>query len=118
MPTIDFPNSPTVDQEFTSGNRTWIWNGVSWDAVGTIQAPGPANELTVGTVVTTEPGLDAVVTITGESPAQTINFELPQGIQGPPGNLSNLTAIEPIVYNSSTSTLSMSYSQTFMMMGA
>lgn len=118
MPSIDFPANPQVNDEFTSGGRTWIWNGVAWDAKGTIQAPGPANELTVGTVATTTPGSNAVVTITGESPAQTINFELPQGIQGPPGNLSNLTAIEPIVYNSSTSTLSLSYSQTFLMMGA
>jgi hypothetical protein len=29
---IDFPNSPTVNDEFTVDNRTWVWTGVSWDS--------------------------------------------------------------------------------------
>lgn len=42
MPAIDFPNNPSLNQEFTSGNRTWIWNGVAWEAYGTyIGATGP-----------------------------------------------------------------------------
>jgi hypothetical protein len=106
MPSIDFPNNPTVNQEFTSGNRTWIWTGTAWDSKGTIQAPGPANELSVGTVTTVVDGNDAEVTITGESPEQTINFVIPAGPQGPPGNLTNLQATSPILYNSGTSTLS------------
>jgi hypothetical protein len=32
MPAIDFPNSPTVNQEFTAGDRTWIWTGSVWKA--------------------------------------------------------------------------------------
>lgn len=35
MTAIDFPNSPTVNETFSVGNRTWIWTGVSWDAVVT-----------------------------------------------------------------------------------
>lgn len=27
---IDFPNSPTVDDTFTVGGRTWKWNGTAW----------------------------------------------------------------------------------------
>lgn len=81
-------------------------------ATGATGATGPANTLTVGTVTTTDPGEDAEVTITGSSPNQTINFVLPQGlqgpqgIQGPAGNLENLSATAPIMYNSLTSTLS------------
>jgi microcystin-dependent protein len=27
---INFPNSPTTNQEFTSGGTTWIWDGTKW----------------------------------------------------------------------------------------
>ena len=30
MAAIDFPNSPTLNQQFTSGDKTWVWNGSSW----------------------------------------------------------------------------------------
>ena len=30
---IDFPNTPTIGQEFTSGDNTWKWTGEVWDLV-------------------------------------------------------------------------------------
>jgi hypothetical protein len=27
---IDFPNSPSLNQTFTAGGSTWVWNGVTW----------------------------------------------------------------------------------------
>jgi len=33
MPAIDFPNSPTAGDTFTSANTTWQYNGVSWSLV-------------------------------------------------------------------------------------
>jgi hypothetical protein len=27
-----FPTSPTVGQVFTSGSRSWVWNGSAWDS--------------------------------------------------------------------------------------
>jgi hypothetical protein len=33
MPAVDFPNSPSVDQTFSVGDRTWKWTGTTWDAV-------------------------------------------------------------------------------------
>lgn len=33
MAAIDFPNSPSVNDEFTSGDKTWIWNGTVWNTV-------------------------------------------------------------------------------------
>lgn len=27
---VNFPDSPSLNQEFTSGTRTWIWNGSVW----------------------------------------------------------------------------------------
>lgn len=37
---IDFPNSPTVGQTFTSGVRSWTWTGTVWDLT-TYGAQGP-----------------------------------------------------------------------------
>jgi Chaperone of endosialidase len=28
---FDFPNTPTVGQEFTSGSTTYVWNGIGWN---------------------------------------------------------------------------------------
>jgi hypothetical protein len=33
---IDFPNSPSVNDTFTVGTRTWIWDGTTWELVTTI----------------------------------------------------------------------------------
>ena len=43
---------------------------------------GPANVLSVGSVTTGQPGTNAEVTISGTAPNQTIDFKIPQGIQG------------------------------------
>ena len=40
MPAIDFPNSPTVNDTFTSGNTTWQYDGVSWSLVQSAQSIG------------------------------------------------------------------------------
>ena len=32
MTAINFPDSPTVGEEFTSGSRTWIWDGTVWNS--------------------------------------------------------------------------------------
>ena len=33
MAAIDFPDSPSINQTFSAGNKTWIWDGVSWNLV-------------------------------------------------------------------------------------
>jgi hypothetical protein len=39
---IDFPNSPSVNDTFTSGGTTWIWTGTVWNTVTTaVGATGP-----------------------------------------------------------------------------
>jgi hypothetical protein len=34
MAAINFPDSPTVNDEFVVGGRTWKWTGVFWEFVG------------------------------------------------------------------------------------
>ncbi len=44
--------------------------------------PGPANVLHIGTVTTLDPGNQAAATITGTTPDQTVNFDIPKGNPG------------------------------------
>jgi hypothetical protein len=44
---LDFPNSPSINTVYSSGSRSWIWDGVSWGLVASgLQGPtgptGPA----------------------------------------------------------------------------
>jgi hypothetical protein len=32
MSTINFPDSPQINDEFTAGDRTWIWDGTVWNS--------------------------------------------------------------------------------------
>lgn len=47
--------------------------------------PGQANILTIGTITTGAPGSSASATISGVSPAQTLNLTVPQGPKGDTG---------------------------------
>ena len=44
---LDFPTSPAVNEIYTFGGRSWIWNGIAWDVysaspAGNTGATGPA----------------------------------------------------------------------------
>jgi hypothetical protein len=42
MAALDFPNSPTLNEVFTSGSTSWKWNGTVWNVVrSTAGASGP-----------------------------------------------------------------------------
>lgn len=30
---IDFPSSPALNQVYTFGTRSWVWNGVGWTVI-------------------------------------------------------------------------------------
>jgi len=43
---IDFPNSPSLNQSFTAGGSTWIWDGIAWTLQRiTTGAQGPQGEV-------------------------------------------------------------------------
>jgi hypothetical protein len=92
------PESPQIGDIWINSEadpqEVFYWTGSIWQPTG---ITGPANELTVGTVSASEPGSTPEVTITGDSPEQTINFVLPRGIQGPANELSvgTVTASSP-----------------------
>jgi hypothetical protein len=30
---INFPDSPSVNDEYTAGGRTWVWSGTAWNSM-------------------------------------------------------------------------------------
>lgn len=38
---VNFPDSPTLNQEFTVGDRTWKWDGAKWVAL--VQSGGASS---------------------------------------------------------------------------
>ena len=91
---LNFPDSPLVNDIFTSGNARWIWNGTSWVRQGTpgtqgsqgIQgAPGAGSQGIQGTI-----GAQGSQGIQGTIGAQgiqgTVGAQGSQGIQGTIGS--------------------------------
>lgn len=38
---LDFPTSPTVGQTYTSGTKTWQWDGSAWVSVNSAATTNP-----------------------------------------------------------------------------
>ena len=70
-------------------NALMIWNGRTFDthpdAFGAHGPQGQPNTLTLGTVTTGAAGSDVQVTVTGDSPGQTVDLVLPRGVEGAEG---------------------------------
>jgi len=62
---ITFPASPTISQIFTSGNKSWIWDGTTWLAYGASLSP---TVLKVDTA-------NLRVGINNQSPAATLDVQ-------------------------------------------
>lgn len=68
MAAIDFPNSPTVNDVFTVGDRSWKWSGTAWTSNNvTISATSPIT-YTAGNVAFAGINLDALTDVTVSSP--------------------------------------------------
>jgi hypothetical protein len=57
MSTIDFPNDPQVDDEYSFGTRTWKWTGEAWQLIasGLTGPTGPTGP--AGTVIVDDDSL-------------------------------------------------------------
>ena len=79
---IDFPNNPTLNEEFTSAGKTWMWNGYAWDAItltpvgatGSTGATGPQGNPggATGSTGATGAGTQGSTGATGASGINTI----------------------------------------------
>jgi hypothetical protein len=53
---IVFPSSPTVGQVFTSGSRSWIWTGSTWDSPSAVTAALSGLTMIVNQTITNSAG--------------------------------------------------------------
>jgi hypothetical protein len=69
MSAIDFPNSPILNETFTSGVQTWQWDGIAWNlvisaVVGPTGATGPQGAASTVTGPTGPTGIFSVAAST------------------------------------------------------
>ena len=76
---IDFPNSPTLNEQFTAAGKTWEWNGTAWDAV-----------------TETPIGATGASGIQGATGATGIGATGATGPQGDPGGATGATGIHGV----------------------
>ena len=58
---IDFPNSPASHQNFSSGGKTWVYNGDAWTLIGVTTIPlGNSFNLDGGTASSNYGGVSAI----------------------------------------------------------
>jgi len=77
---IDFPNSPSVDSTFTSGNTTWRWNGTAWKVVRDF-APTGATGQTGPTGVTGSTGPTGITGINWRAAFDFVEYNVRDVVQ-------------------------------------
>jgi hypothetical protein len=82
MPTLNFPDSPDIDDIYSLSDRSWRWTGVVWESVAGLGPTGP------------------------EGPPGDTGPQGEQGIQGDPGEPGVVAATYPIIYDAETQTVS------------
>jgi hypothetical protein len=80
MTTLNFPDSPDIDDIYSLSDRSWKWTGVVWESVAGLGPTGPEGPQG-------DPG--------------------PQGEQGIQGELGLVAATYPIIYDAETQTVSL-----------
>ena len=84
-PTVTITGSAptqTVNFGLPKGDKGDKGDTGSTGSTGATGPAGPANTLSVGTVTTGAAGSSVAISITGASPAQTVNFTIPKGDAG------------------------------------
>lgn len=73
---LDFPSSPTVNDKYSSGGRTWTWNGTTWTLdsyVGVVPAGAVDTTQLANSAVTSDKIADGTIVNADVSATAAIN---------------------------------------------
>jgi len=85
---MNFPSSPTLNQTYTLGTKTWVWNGSAWDL--------QINSLTYTPLASaTSSDGSIVVTQTGDNIDLVVSYTDGQQLYLSPTTAGTLTATKP-----------------------
>lgn len=119
---INFPNNPTVNQTYTSGTTTWVWNGTAWNISGssssganpgfsTIEVAGQSDVVAVssGETLTVVAGTNVSITTNNTAKSLTINSTAEGGGGGSSNSFATIAVAgqDSVVSDSSTDTLTL-----------
>lgn len=110
---MDFPNSPTVNQTFTVGDKTWKWSGTAWEIV--------VNRPAMRTVADTPPASPIVGdewfnSLTGRTYTWFDSYWVEvnsNSVVGASGLNGVASASAPLVYTSGSNNISVQSAPTF-----
>jgi hypothetical protein len=101
---LTFPSNPSLNQQTTTGGRTYSWNGQAWELVGSgIAGPtGPAGES--GSVGATGPTgtAGAASTVTGPTGSTGAQGATGPSVTGPTGSSYTNVVVTPTALTANT----------------
>ena len=101
MATLNFPSSPVVNDEYTLGDKTWVWTGTAWK----VKKDGASTLLTLlSTVDGSGSGLDADL-LDGEQGSYYLDYGNFTNTPTIPSDLSDLTDITSLLFDGAYSSL-------------
>lgn len=76
MAAIDFPDTPTLNDQFSDGVSTWVWTGVAWDLIVSpvVGATGPTGPSGADSVVAGPTGPTGAFTIQAATPPESADL--------------------------------------------
>jgi hypothetical protein len=100
MSTINLPDSPTVGDVHTVGNRSWSWTGSIWESVGTTGPTGEPGVVAATAPVTYDAGTKTVgIDLSSYDTSTEVDSKIANLVDAAPGTLDTLNELAAALGN-------------------